>query len=229
VAALQPGGLLLGVADGMGGMIAGEVASQMCTEQLPPYLLKRLQQHPEAPSLDRRLALTEAIRETSQFIYAWAAADERRRGMGTTLTAALLAAEHLYVAQVGDSRAYLWRAGKLQQLTRDQTVWNSLSESGQVSLAGLGNAAWKHLLTQAVGALPAIQVEITETALQPDDWLLLCSDGLHRVVSPDEIAAILGAETAPAEKARALVARANQHGGPDNISVIVCQLASISE
>jgi len=234
VAELQPLGVLLVVADGMGGMAAGEQASQLCIEQLPGNLLKRLSQANaasppgRASREERRQALDEAVRQTHQCIYVHASADAGLRGMGTTLTAALLEENCLYVAQVGDSRAYLGRGSDLRQLTRDQTVWETFRQETQHSAPALGKAPWKNMLMQALGAQAEIQVAITETALEPGDWLLLCTDGLHRAVAPEEIGAVMAAESNPAEKAFELVGLANLHGGPDNVSVIVCQLANHS-
>ncbi len=223
---LRQPGILLVVADGMGGMVGGELASQMCIELLPAYLLEQLDLRRNPTPAERSSALAEAVRQTNQMIYGRASSDPQLGGMGTTVTGALLDRNHLYIAQVGDSRAYMARAGVLEQLTKDQTVWDSLGDSAEALLTE--ETQWKNVLTQAVGALPAIEVAITETAVMTNDWLLLCTDGLHRVVDSEEMSVILQEETSPAEKALELIARANQRGGPDNISVIVCQVASTS-
>lgn len=224
---LNPGAVLLVVADGMGGMSGGDQASQMCIEQFPPAVSKLLRGR-GANRRSAQDALSQAIQKTHESIYSRAQADERLRGMGTTLTAALLEGDQMWLAQVGDSRAYLYRAGTLQQLTRDQTVWDALREAGQDPETTLGKGPWKSTLTQALGGQAEVRPVMTELAVHAGDWLLLSSDGLYRAVSEEQIAAILRADTDVAAKARALTAAANEGGGPDNISVIVCQLASRS-
>lgn len=224
VAELQPHGILLMVADGMGGMSAGEQASQMCVDLLPEKLMNQLDSGKTATREEWRQALVEAVREVNQIIFRLAASDVRLQGMGCTLTAAFLAEDHLLVAQVGDSRAYLGRASEVTQLTRDQTVWESLRAEGKDPEAALGQSQFKSMLLQAVGAQGDVQVAITEMGLQAEDWLVLCTDGMHRVVSPEEIRQVLETKNDPAEKARALTGLANQHGGPDNVSVIVCRV-----
>lgn len=226
VAGLHPHGILLMVADGMGGMSAGEQASQMCVDLLPEKLMNRLGTGTAATREEWRQALVEAVREVNQIIFRQAASDVRLHGMGCTLTAAVLTEDHAIVAQVGDSRAYLGRAGEVTQLTRDQTVWESLRAEGKDPETTLGQSQFKSMLLQAVGAQDGVQVVITELALQAEDWLVLCSDGLHRVVSTEEIRQVLETRNDPAEKARALTALANQHGAPDNVSVIACQVTS---
>lgn len=196
----------------------------MCMEMLPLRLLERLGQLSAASVAEHCQTLNEAVLATNQLIYSRASADARLTGMGTTLTAALLEESYLCVAQVGDSRAYLVRAGRAEQLTRDQTVWESLRDLAQASAPD--EASWKNMLTQAVGAGPEINVAITELALKANDWLLLCTDGLHRVLRVEEIAAIFQDGTGPGEKALELTSRANQHGGPDNVTVIVCQVVN---
>jgi protein phosphatase len=145
--------------------------------------------------------------------------------MGCTLTAAVIEGDHLLVAQVGDSRAYLGRSGRVQQLTRDQTVWESLRAQGKDPASALGQSQFKSMLLQAVGAQAEVEPIFTELELHAGDWLVLCSDGLYRVVEDDAIGEILAASTDPAAKARALTALANRNGGPDNVSVVVCQVA----
>ncbi len=224
VVSLRPRGVLLVVADGMGGMSAGETASQMTVENFLTSYLDRSEPPPSAvvTDEDRRNALTEAVRDTNALVYARASAEKGLKGMGTTLTAAVIEGDHMFVAQVGDSRAYLLRDGELKQLTRDQTLLASLAEKG--ALPQGSNAQWKNMLLQAVGAQADVQVALTETSLQPGDRLMLCSDGLHGPVNNDEILEAMRSDARPEERAKALVARANENGGPDNISVVVCDV-----
>ena len=131
------------------------------------------------------------------------------------------------VAQVGDSRAYLLRDGEVKQLTRDQTLLASLKEQGKLPPGGLGKR-WKNMLLQAVGAQENLKVDMSETDLRAGDWMLLCSDGLHGPVEEEDLAAIMKQDESPAQKAKRLTDRANENGGPDNVSVVVCQVVAVS-
>lgn len=227
VVVLRPRGVLLVVADGMGGMSAGETASQMTVENFLTSYLDRSEPPPSGivTNDDRRNALVEAVRDTNSLVYARASAERGLKGMGTTLTAALIEGDHMFVAQVGDSRAYLLRDGELKQLTRDQTLLASLAEKGNLPAGGA--AQWKNMLLQAVGAQPDVQVAMTETPLTAGDRLMLCSDGLHGPVDNDEIKEAMKQDTKPEERAKALVAKANENGGPDNISVVICDVHTV--
>ena len=221
---IEKGGLLVAVADGMGGHFGGEVASRLCVENLAQEIVSQLavstNGHPDLPA-----ALVKAIDVTHKAVFAHAQGYEEALTMGTTLTAALLHGEHADVAQVGDSRAYLFRDGNLILLTKDQTIGNQLRTRGDD--IAIVDAHIQDMLTQAVGAQPDIDVVMTAVDLEPQDVLLLCCDGLYKVVSPADIAATLELELGLEEKATYLVTRANDGGGPDNITVIlaeVCQL-----
>jgi protein phosphatase len=122
---------------------------------------------------------------------------------------------------VGDSRAYLLRKGRLQQLTRDQTIASQLVEQGILSPDRLASFPFRHVLLQALGTRGEFEPVITDVALEEGDRLLLCSDGLHGPVSEEAIAAILNVSGDPAQAARALIAAALAAGGPDNVTVVV--------
>lgn len=219
---VTPAGVLFIVADGMGGMMSGEVASQMCIEHLPTAVCAHAAEGGTREGL--REALGIALRETHKKIHERAQANPEMKGMGTTCTAALLSGTGLLIGQVGDSRAYLARAGAVTQLTRDQTVWETMLGGSQRPPDEFSNAPWKNMLTQALGAQPDLSVVITEHELQPKDWLLICCDGMYRVVKPEDMAAEFANGSSPAEKAQSLVALANERGGPDNITTIVLQV-----
>jgi protein phosphatase len=142
--------------------------------------------------------------------------------MGTTLTAAFLNGTRATVAQVGDSRAYLFRGGSLILLTEDQTVGNFLRSRGEDSESVSGQI--KEMLMQAVGAQADIEVIMSAVDLERADVLLLCSDGLYKVVSPGEIADCLEQAASAGQKASNLVMKANGNGGPDNITVILAEI-----
>jgi protein phosphatase len=217
----SPPGLLLAVADGMGGHIAGEVASQMCVENLAKEMTAQLLvAGVTAPDLS--LALRQAVEAAHQGVYTHSQQHEKGSTMGTTLTAALLIGTRATVAQVGDSRAYLFREGSLILLTQDQTIGNLLRSRGEDS--DRLTSQIKEMLTQAVGAQPDIKVIMSAIDLEPGDVLLLCSDGLYKVVPPIEIVDCLEQPASAGEKARNLVRRANGYGGPDNITVILAEI-----
>jgi protein phosphatase len=226
VLAFSPPGLLLAVADGMGGHIAGEVASRMCVESLAKEMRARFPvAGARAPDLS--LALREAVEAAHRGVYSHS--QERAEGstMGTTLTAALLNGTCATVAQVGDSRAYLFRGGSLILLTQDQTIGNLLRSRGQDS--NRVSSHIKEMLTQAVGAQADIKVIMSAIDLEPGDILLLCSDGLYKMVSPGEIVDCLEQPLSAARKARNLVKKANENGGPDNITVILAEIQRVEK
>lgn len=224
---LQAPGTLLIVADGMGGMKSGELASRMCVMDFPKVVVKWLSEHPSGSREECSKALGEALRETHRKIYTTAQSSPEMKGMGTTMTAVVLREDHMLIAQVGDSRAYLGRRNKVTQITRDQTVWESMKKgAAEDAEQEFSNAPWKNMLSQALGAQEELQVVVTEHDLQYDDWLLVCSDGLYRVVKPEDIAAVFWSSGTPREKAQRLVALANERGGPDNCSVILCHVAT---
>ena len=213
-------GLLVGVADGMGGHNSGQVASKLCVENLPVALLQLLPAA-DAPNEEYAAALKRAVEVTNQAILGAAKKSNELEGMGTTLTAVWLLGETAIVAQVGDSRAYHLRAGNFIQLTRDQTLLNSVGEAEREALL---NTPFENMLLQAVGAMERLDVPVKTTALEPGDALLLCSDGLYRVVTPEQMSEILQRPGPLSEKAKTLIDLANAGGGPDNVTVVLCQI-----
>lgn len=214
-------GLLLAVCDGMGGAAAGEVASQMAVDVIYQHVVAGLPL--EAPlerdAIARRLV--RAVEEAGFRIFEAARADRSRRGMGTTVTAAALVDEMLFLAQVGDSRAYVLREEKLVQVTRDQSLVNQLIEAGQLTEEEAETFEHNNIILQALGTSDHVQVDLTYAELRAGDRVLLCSDGLSGMVRNEEIRKILVAATTPAEAAKVLIDRANANGGHDNITVIV--------
>jgi protein phosphatase len=216
VSVSRPGVLAL-VCDGMGGHAAGEVAARVAASTI----VERLESAGEDVIARPASALTSAVEGANRAIRAEAATHPEARGMGTTCTAAVFGPDHLAVAQVGDSRAYLLRDGRLKLLTRDQTVTANLVADGVLEPDKAKRSPFKHVLTQALGTRAAIRPVITDFALRDGDRVLLCSDGLHGPISDDAISEILEASADPAEAASALVAAALAAGGPDNITVVV--------
>lgn len=213
-------GFLLVVADGMGGHSSGQVASRLCVENLPAELVKLLPDGGDSPEASGA-ALKEAISTTNNLIHSEAQRSASDKGMGTTLTTAWIRQDKAVLGQVGDSRAYLLRQGQITQATHDQTVLNSVSEAEREALM---NTPFENMLLQAVGAMPTVEADITTLDLHPGDSLLLCSDGLYRVVKPEQMAEVLQSPASNQQKAEALIQMANDGGGPDNITVIICQV-----
>ncbi len=220
----ETGRLLVAVADGMGGHFGGQEASRMCVENLAKEIANQLYPS-ENGQPDLPTALQRAVEATHKALFVHAQGYNEKLTMGTTLTAVNLHGARAELAQVGDSRAYLFRDGNLILLTQDQTIGNQLRIRGEDSTNV--DAQSQEMLIQAVGAQPEIEVILTAVGLEPRDFLLLCSDGLHKVVSAAEIVETLELEVGLYEKAAHLITRANEGGGPDNITVILAEICQV--
>lgn len=212
------GGLLFAVCDGMGGAAAGEVASQMAVDVLLEAM-RRGGAPEERDVLARRLV--SAVEEAGRRIYDAAQKERSRRGMGTTATAAVLIDKVLFLAEVGDSRAYLLRNGQLKQLTKDQSLVNQLIEAGHLTEAEAEAFEHSNIILQALGTSETVQVDLTFVELRRGDRLMLCSDGLSGLVHNDALREALAGIDDPAECTAALVRLAEAGGGHDNITVVV--------
>ena len=204
------------VADGMGGAQAGEVASRTAAE-----VFERIGDEVGTP--EERL--TRLAQKANRRIYDLAQRDASRRGMGTTLTAAMLTPEGLSVGHVGDSRAYRLRGGRLEQLTDDHSLVAELERSGQLSREAAEHHPQKSVITRALGPEDHVEVDTHTHAARTEDVYLLCSDGLTAMISDEEVAAILRGTGSLAEGAEALVRAANQRGGKDNITVVLFRVS----
>ncbi len=221
---LGPRGTLFLVADGMGGEACGEVASQICATTIPKRLYENLKSMGNVSETNFVLMLREAVEYANQIIYQKAQGNPSYRGMGTTTTAAALFGTHLFVAQVGDSRAYVLRNGQLVQLTRDQTYLNYLADIGAEVPAEPEKDSRKSILTQAVGSSESVDVKVTYMKARSGDNLLLCSDGLYNMVKAPDILTLMTPEDALPAKCKALIDKANEHGGTDNVTLILAEL-----
>lgn len=203
------------IADGMGGYVGGEVASQLAVETLQRVFTSEAFGTVEDGFPKRGAELMAAIAEANRSIRAAAQEDERMVGMGTTVVAARFAParNRVYIAHVGDSRCYRLRDRQLAQLTTDHTL-------GAVGIQG--KSASK--LSRAVGVFDRVDVDLTIDEPQPGDRYLLCSDGLYKMLSDEEIAEVLERAEAPSEAVEWLVREANERGGRDNVSVVVVQV-----
>jgi protein phosphatase len=210
-------GVLMLVCDGAGGPTAGSVAAQLAAAAVK----KDLEAEGDNVSRAPVHALTRALAEANEAILDEAQAYPEKRGMSATCTAAILSWDRLAVAQVGDSRAYLVRRGRLHTLTRDQTVASELLDAGILRPDQIETFRYGHVLAQALGIGESVAPVISSVNLRESDRVLLCSDGLHRAVSDDAIGIILNRAADVGAASNALIAAALAAGGPDNITVVV--------
>lgn len=204
------------LADGMGGHNAGEVAAELAVGTALAIL-------GQTAGLGARDRLETAVQAANSAVREKAASHPRYRGMGTTLVAVLVDEKRLCVAHVGDSRLYRLRQGVLQPLTRDHTLQQEYIDKGLYSAEEAREKVARNLLTHALGLDDTVAFAIAEHALASADRYLLCSDGLHEMISDAEIAALLGRREKLPEICSALIELANARGGKDNITVVVIE------
>ena len=217
------------VCDGMGGARAGEVASRMAVETITATLADTGAASPSGAArregyrpFTSRLA--QAVERSNQAILDHAEQDEGHAGMGTTVVAALIAEEIASIAHVGDSRAYLWRNGAVEPLTKDHSVVQEQVEEGLLSQEQSLQSKHQNLLLRALGHKPDVEVDLAEVPLRSGDYLVLCSDGMTRMVSERELAATITAIQDPQGVCDALLASANRGGSPDNVTVVIVEV-----
>lgn len=214
-------GVLAVVADGMGGAAAGEVASDMAVHAIYARMVDGWSSHPDVTPAHFALRLREAVETANAVVYAHATAHPQLLGMGTTATAAGVLGDQIYVAQVGDSRAYLVREGRAHQLTKDQSLVQRLVESGDLGEDEAARSPQRNILLQSLGGDATVNVDLTRQVARAGDALILCSDGLFTEIGPDGIAEVVEREHDPARACRALVRLASDRGGCDNITVVL--------
>jgi PPM family protein phosphatase len=211
------GRTVFAVADGLGGHQGGEVASAAAVQPLAALDGREFADPAEAAE-----GLAGAVAEANSAILDQAAGNPSLWGMGTTVTAAAVAGDHLQLAHVGDSRAYLLRDGSLDQVTTDHTVVGELVRRGRLTPAQAAVHPERSILTRAVGLDPRIPVDTPDPIdLRPGDQVLLCSDGLTEAVPDPRIAEVLSSQPDGDAACRALIDSANDAGGPDNITVVL--------
>ena len=218
-----PRGTLFMVADGMGGAAAGEIASAMAVEVVVGEVRSNwnVSENTDPDTFVR--TLKQATKTANEHINTFAAAHPEYRGMGTTATVAGFLGDTLYLAQVGDSRAYLVREGSAQQITKDQSLMQKLIEAGELTEEEAAQSERRNIILQALGPEPSIKVDLTHQHVRRGDTLVLCSDGLSGQVTKDEIGVIVTEAPDLTEASKRLIDRANESGGPDNITVIVAR------
>ncbi|HEX2050769.1 MAG TPA: Stp1/IreP family PP2C-type Ser/Thr phosphatase [Actinomycetota bacterium] len=209
---------LFAVADGMGGHLAGDVASSLAVDVI--------REGAGEQRVSDGDALAALVRNANARIYEKAQADASLRGMGTTCTLLLVRDDHAELAHVGDSRAYLFRAGELSQLTEDHTLVERMVREGRLSKDEAQHHPQRSIITRALGVDATVDVDVLSVELSEGDRLLLCSDGLTSMIDTGAIARILSDEADPQAAADRLVEEANGAGGEDNITVVVVDMTT---
>src|SRR5260370_5527994 len=224
------------LSDGRGGEAPGEVASALAVETVVKHCLDA-EANPASLVLGemqpgwsaKTKRLSTAVHLANENIFKSAEENPERHGMGATLTAAWIHGTKLSIAHVGDSRAYLLRSGSLLQLTRDHSLVAEQVRRGILTAAEAEESEMQSVRLRSLGAQPEIEVDAEEHILFPRDVLLLCCDGLTRMVTEPEIAGTLQAETNPTRAAEKLIALANERGGPDNITGVIARIEKDSK
>ena len=217
------------IADGMGGHAAGEIASEMAVKQVLGFIRESLLD--EAMTwpfgLDMKLTtdanrILSAIRLANQTIFSAASNRKDLRGMGTTLVMAFFRPAGVYIAHVGDSRAYLLRNGKITQITRDHSLIEDQKFRKIIPPDHSGSFAFKNVITRALGIMEEVEADIQKLPIETGDRFLLCTDGLTDMLSQEEITSVLqNSQSTLDTLCKEFVDRANAHGGKDNITAIL--------
>ena len=214
-------GLLMAVADGMGGAASGEIASQTAVDTVYESFSKKGFLQGAAEPEQVRDGLIESLNTANKTIYERGQEEAEHRGMGTTMTAAFVLGDTVHFAQVGDSRAYLLRKGKLNQVTKDQSLISQLIEEGTLTEEEAEKLGGRNIILQALGVEPSVNVETKSLEILDGDLLALCSDGLSGMVKDDLLQSTLAGADDLGATSRRLVELANEAGGRDNITVIL--------
>jgi serine/threonine protein phosphatase PrpC len=209
-------GALFIVADGMGGHAAGEVASEIAVSTVSTFYY---QEDCEAPE-----SLISAIKYTNTAIFQKAMEQVEHSGMGTTCVAAALLGEIAYIANVGDSRAYLVRKGQVRQISQDHSWVAEQVRAGAMSEDEARSHDMRNMITRSLGSLPDVEVDIFMEMVEEGDTLVMCSDGLCGMISDNEILTIVE-KYSPQESVFRLIERANAYGGNDNITALVVRIS----
>jgi PPM family protein phosphatase len=217
---IGPRGSLFMVADGMGGAVAGELASEMAADLIYRHLATAWATDRDSSPERFAFRMREAVELANSRIYTYAREHPEVRGMGTTVTAAGVYGDELYLTQIGDSRGYLVRNGTAIQLTKDQSLMQRLVDAGELTEEEAEHSERRNIILQALGPDPQVKVDLTHQTLRRRDTLIICSDGLSGLVRKEEFAEQLGKHPDLPSLCGALIDLANERGGPDNITVV---------
>lgn len=218
------------LADGMGGYHGGEVASRLAVDSILESLRNPLAAHWREEEWAQQvsepvLKLYAAVSEANQAVYEAALGQPEYEGMGTTLLATYFHGDRATLANIGDSRIYLWRNNALSQLTVDHTLIQEQIESGEITPEEASLSTNRGVLTRALGVDPVVEVDMRELMVQGGDIFLLCSDGCYDMLAHSELVSTLEDHHGdPGQLTRQLVKKANENGGYDNISAVVARV-----
>jgi len=204
--------------DGMGGAAAGEVASRIAVDTLINQLCAADSHE------NRRKVLEEAIASANQIVHARAEREAALHGMGTTLVAVAIGGDRALVGHVGDSRCYLYRRGELSRLTHDHSLVDEQVRLGQLTQDEADHSPLRNVITRAIGTQTSVSADIAELALEPDDILLLCSDGLTKELPDDRIEAMLADDGDLDGLCGRLIDAAKAAGGHDNVTAVLAKV-----
>ena len=221
------GGALFIVADGMGGAAAGEIASSMAVDVVIREVAERWRKAERCDAETFATALRAATSAANARIHEFATQHPEYRGMGTTATVAALLGNTLFLAQVGDSRAYIVRDGVARQITKDQSLMQKLIEAGEITVEEAEVSDRRNIILQALGPEAFVKVDLTHQPVRRGDTLILCSDGLSGQVRGDEIARVVAEERDLERACQRLIDSANASGGPDNITVVAARFDGV--
>ena len=204
------------VADGMGGHAAGDFASR--------FTVEKMVEHIRGSQAEGIVALLkEAVTEANRKLFKEAGQDVSKSGMGTTIVAAVVEGNHLYTANVGDSRLYVMNAAGITQITRDHSLVEEMIRLGEMDKSEAKEHPDKNIITRAVGVMSDVAVDFFETELEAGDVVLMCSDGLSNMIEDEDIRQIVLEEKDVVRTVERLVEAANQNGGKDNITVVLIE------
>lgn len=218
---MSPPGTVVAVCDGMGGAAAGDVASRLALEGLEEVVR---QQASVADIASAEQTLLQAVTHSNRRIAEHAKKHPHKRGMGTTLTAALLFGPDVVLVQVGDSRAYLKRGTQFQQLTMDQNVVGQMVASGRIAPEQARHVKQRNMLLEALGVQQKVGPDLVRVRVQPGDVLMLCTDGLTGPLPDEQVYALMSQHDDPVRCCRALTEAACAAGGPDNVTVAIVRI-----
>jgi protein phosphatase len=218
-AVLATKGSFYGIADGMGGHSAGQIACELALKVV-------IRAYYESPSADTHASLHRAVEEANAMIYDTAQMITERSGMGTTLSAVILREDKVTVVQVGDSRGYLIRDGQISQITEDHSWVAEQVRNGSMTWEEAQSSPFRNIITRSIGTASTVEADVTTEDIKVGDTLVLCSDGLSGHVDPSDIMATV-LEHSPSIAAMRLVEEANERGGRDNITVMVLSVRAL--
>lgn len=212
------------VADGMGGHNAGDLASRLTVEYVTNCLKKEYSKKVDKKTLIG--IIYDSINEANKRIYTMAKEDEHLHGMGTTLTLAVFKDKMVYIAHIGDSRCYIIRGKDVRQVTRDHSLVQELVDNGSITMDQMLGHPKKNLITRALGTEGKIKVDIFEEKLEPEDIILLCTDGLINYVKLDLLISDLANDLSPCSLVKTLGEKALEAGGKDDITIVAAKYTS---